>query len=87
MTPFCATLMTLVCLGQGPEVTEGPLGLSHSVAGRLGVVHERDPSGSRTLPVAELSYAMTLRHQLDNGVRIALSVELEASNLRRAFAH
>jgi hypothetical protein len=84
MTPFCATLMTLACLGQGPDLSDGPMGLSHSVAGRLGVVYERDGSGqSRTVPMAELGYAMTLRHQLDSGVRIVLSVGFDASTLRR----
>jgi hypothetical protein len=76
--------MTLACLGQGPDLSDGPLGLSHSVAGRLGVVYQRDGSGpSRTLPMAELGYAMTLRHQLDNGARVALVVGFSASNLRR----
>jgi hypothetical protein len=86
MTPFCATMMTLACLGTEPSLTDGALGLSHSVAGRMGVVYERDSAGrSQAAPMVHLRYTMTLRHQLDSGARIAFSVGIEADNLHPQY--
>lgn len=80
MDPLCASVLALHFLFPPPEAE--PFGLSHSVAGRLGVIHARDPAGnSRTGPVGAVHYAATWRHQFDSGARIAFSVGLEAGNL------
>ncbi len=80
MNPICATLLTLSCLGSAPAV-DGPPGLTPHLSGRFGVVAERSGGTTRVEPLAELRLGVTLRHQLDNGFRFALTIEGGASNL------
>lgn len=81
MDPFCASIVALHCLVATPAAE--PLGLSHNISGRFGVVYERDSTGrSQVSPANQLRYTITWRHQLDSGARVAFSVGLEGSNLR-----
>jgi hypothetical protein len=80
MFPLCATVMTLSCLGPGATI-EGPTGLTPHAVGRFGVVAERGPGGTRIEPLAELRLGLTWRHQLDNGIGMAVTLEVEASHL------
>lgn len=82
MNPICASLLSLHCLTAAPSGDE-PLGISHSVSGRFGVAYESGMGQSQVTPIAHLAYTVTWRHQLDSGHRIAVSLEVEGSNLRR----
>ena len=82
MTPICATLMTLACLGPGPG-TDGPLGVTPHVSGRFGVISQRVGGTTVTEPYAVLAAGLTWRHEFDNGARVAVSVSVVGDGLTR----